>query len=554
MASTTKAREYTVTKKDGKGYGFCLRIEKDEVGHLVRSIEAGSSADKAGLKDGDRVLRVNRTFVDNKEHAEVVSLIKDSGNSVTLLVLDSVAYENAKKKGEDLSQLGQNPEQPAKKPETNQPAITLVVNGDKNQGPRPRLCYLDKEGGGSYGFSLKTTKGVNGIYMSTLVPNSIAVKAGVRENDRIIEVNGKNVENDTHDQLAKKVKESGNKVMFLLSDKDTDDYFKRQKMKITGDKATVELLPFKPRIVELKKDPNGYGFFLRQEKNRKGHFVMEVDPGSPAEKAKLKDYDRIVAVNGESMEQQEHEEVVEAIRRGGDKATFLIVDKKTDELYTMAGVSPYLFLQESQEETNNDVKPVVTPVVIPSTAPSTAPAPSTTSALVSSADPKHKPRLCRLQKGSSGYGFHLNAVKEIQGQFIKQVVKGGPADVAGVKEEDILLEVNGVNVEKEDYEDVVMRIKDVKGHLILLVISKEAYEYFKTQKIPVTASMADPLPDNDGLPSYAEVVPANKARSAPEPIEMSNQTPEKEPEKKEDSSDDDDNDKDNDEDEDNTSL
>ncbi|MEE6467628.1 hypothetical protein FKM82_007998 [Ascaphus truei] len=537
MASTLPPRECTVTKPDGKGYGFFLRIEKDEIGHLIRSVEKDSSADKAGMKDGDRVLRVNGAFVDQQEHAEVVGLIKASGNSVTLLVLDEATYENAKKNGEDLSALNKNSNQPAKQaaasppakqPAASQPGMQAAasqpskqpeVNGDKNLVPRPRLCYLDKDGG-SYGFSLKTTTGVSGLYMASLAPNGVAVKAGAREGDRIIEVNGKNVEKDTHDQISQKVRDSGTNVMFLLSDKETDEFFRKQKMKITADKATVQLLPSKPKTVHLKKGPEGYGFYLRQEKSKRGHFIMEIDPGSPAEKAKLKDYDRIVAVNGESVEQQEHEDVVEAIWKGGDKTTFLVVDTKTDQLYTLAGISPFLYLQESPGETKSGTKEVPTPVPVPSTVQSTAPAPVPTSApipAVSSAAPKHKPKLCRLEKGTAGYGFHLNAIKEVPGQFIKQVVKGGPADVAGVKEEDMLLEVNGVNVEEEAYEDVVTRIRNAGGKLTLLIVSQEAYEYFKAKKIPIKASMADPLPEDTAPPSYNEIVQASKQRSAPEP-------------------------------------
>ncbi|XP_018101352.2 Na(+)/H(+) exchange regulatory cofactor NHE-RF3 isoform X1 [Xenopus laevis] len=546
MASSTQPRSCNVTKQEGKGFGFYLRIEKGEVGHLIRSIEPSSSAEKSGLKDGDRLLRVNGKFVDDKEHAEVVTMIKDSGTTVSLVVLDKIAYENAKKKGDDLSKLDQNSNQPAKQPEAPQPAGQPLANGGKAMARRPRLCYLVKEGNSSYGFSLKTTKTESGIFLSALVPNGAAVKAGVKDEDHIIEVNGENVENSTHEKLAKTLKESGGRIMFLLSDKETDEYFKSQKMKITADKANVDLLPSKPRTVELKKDTNGYGFYLRQEKNRKGHFIMEIDSGSPAQKAKLQDYDRIVAVNGECVEGTEHEEVVKAIQKGGDKTTLLIVDKKTDEMYTLAGVSPYLFLQETQGEIKSNIKeePTPVPAVIPSqkpatTTPTIAPAPIAAvepkkpeTPAVPANDQQHKPRLCKLQKSNNGYGFHLNAIKDTQGQFMNQVVKGGPADVAGIKDKDVLLEVNGANVEKESYEDVLIKIKETKGTLALLVASQEAYDYFKEQKIPITASMADPV--SEVSPNSNVVEPASKARAAPEPIEMqSNQKPVETPKEKE---------------------
>lgn len=71
MTSVLHPRECKVTRKKQKSYGFSLRIEKDTAGHLIRNVEKNSPAEKAGLKDGDRVLRVNGLFVDKEEHTQV---------------------------------------------------------------------------------------------------------------------------------------------------------------------------------------------------------------------------------------------------------------------------------------------------------------------------------------------------------------------------------------------------------------------------------------------------------------------------------------------------
>lgn len=82
MASTFKPRECKLSKQEGQSYGFFLRIEKDIEGHLVRVVEKGSPAEKAGLRDGDRVLRINGVFVDKEEHIQVngtfVALLPES--------------------------------------------------------------------------------------------------------------------------------------------------------------------------------------------------------------------------------------------------------------------------------------------------------------------------------------------------------------------------------------------------------------------------------------------------------------------------------------------
>nr|4Q2P_A Chain A, Na(+)/H(+) exchange regulatory cofactor NHE-RF3 [Homo sapiens]4Q2P_B Chain B, Na(+)/H(+) exchange regulatory cofactor NHE-RF3 [Homo sapiens]4Q2P_C Chain C, Na(+)/H(+) exchange regulatory cofactor NHE-RF3 [Homo sapiens] len=84
---------------------------------------------------------------------------------------------------------------------------------------QPRLCYLVKEGG-SYGFSLKTVQGKKGVYMTDITPQGVAMRAGVLADDHLIEVNGENVEDASHEEVVEKVKKSGSRVMFLLVDKE----------------------------------------------------------------------------------------------------------------------------------------------------------------------------------------------------------------------------------------------------------------------------------------------------------------------------------------------
>uniref|UniRef100_A0A2K5QSN8 PDZ domain containing 1 n=1 Tax=Cebus imitator TaxID=2715852 RepID=A0A2K5QSN8_CEBIM len=368
MTSTFNPRECKLSKKEGQNYGFFLRIEKDTKGHLVRVVEKDSPAEKAGLRDGDRVLRVNDVFVDEEEHAQVVDLVRKSGNSVTLLVLDGDSYEKAVNTLVDLKELGQSRSEHSLSDDT----LCPVMNGGVQTRTQPRLCYLVKEGG-SYGFSLKTVQ---------------------------------------------------------------------------------------------------------------GQIIKDIDPGSPAEEAGLKNNDLVVAVNGESVETLDHDSVVEMIRKGGDQTSLLVVDKETDNMYRLAHFSPFLYYQ-SQELPNGSVKE--------------APAPTSASLKVSSPSDTteevgdHKPKLCRLAKGENGYGFHLNSIRGLPGSFIKEVQKGGPADLAGLEDEDIIIEVNGVNVLEEPYEKVVDRIQSSGKNVTLLVCGKQAYDYFQAKKIPIVSSLADPL-------------------------------------------------------------
>lgn len=92
--------------------------------------------------------------------------------------------------------------------------------------------------------------------------------------------------------------------------------------------------------------------------------------------------------------------------------------------------------------------------------------------------------------------------------FRSQVQQGGPADRAGLENEDVIIEVNGENVQDEPYDRVVERIKSSRDHVTLLVCGKTAYSYFQAKKIPILSSLADPLvagPDANGETQHDSV-------------------------------------------------
>ena len=66
------------------------------------------------------------------------------------------------------------------------------------------------------------------------------------------------------------------------------------------------------------------------------------------------------------------------------------------------------------------------------------------------------PRRCHLRKvpDYEGYGFNLNAKKGKSGQYVGKVEPGSPADVAGLRDGDRVVEVNGENVSNENFSQV----------------------------------------------------------------------------------------------------
>ncbi|KAJ8351466.1 hypothetical protein SKAU_G00229420 [Synaphobranchus kaupii] len=468
--ATYTPRVINLTRREGQSFGFLLRLELGEEGHLIRSPDKGGLAELAGIKDADRILRVNGIFVDDVEHALVAGMVRNSGSSVTLHILDQHSYKQAKDSGINLSE----------------PQPRPTMNGAARSNPKPKLCFLEKAKSG-YGFSLKSKPDEEGVFIVNVTLSGVAEKAGAKECDRILEVNGENVENATHEQVVEKIKTAGKSIMFLLVDEDTDTHYRNRKIKLGVGLATTKHLPNKPHIVDMNKGSDGYGYYLRSYPNQKGHFVKDIDRGSPAEKVGLKDMDRMVAINGDGVDGLSHEQVVDRIHRSGDRCSLMVVDAETDNIYKLGGASPLLYWEEMRgslpqrtppESPKATTKPIA---ALPANGHAPALAPSKPSG------DDYKPKLCTLQKTSSGFGFHLNGTVEENGlYFIKEVVRGGAADKAGLEDDDILIEVDGVNVEARSYDEVVNMIRDSGSSLVLLLAEKQAYDYFKAQQIPIT--------------------------------------------------------------------
>ena len=114
-----------------------------------------------------------------------------------------------------------------------------------------------------------------------------------------------------------------------------------------------------------------------------------------------------------------------------------------------------------------------------------------------------RPRLCHLRRWPNfiGYGFNLHCEKAKPGQYIGKVDPDSPAESAGLRENDRIVEVNFVPIGNENHKQVVTRIKEgvsrnnkkYTDEVILLVLDTEADAYFKNKSIIVRS--ADPNVD-----------------------------------------------------------
>uniref|UniRef100_A0A8C6P9Y7 Na(+)/H(+) exchange regulatory cofactor NHE-RF n=1 Tax=Nothobranchius furzeri TaxID=105023 RepID=A0A8C6P9Y7_NOTFU len=229
----------------------------------------------------------------------------------------------------------------------------------------------------------------------------------------------------------------------------------------------------RPRLCFLIRGENGYGFHLHGEKNKRGQVIRQVEPGSTAELAGLRAGDRLVEVNGENVESETHQKVVNRICEVPHRTRLLVVDRDTDDYLLREGLS-----------CTEDMA-----VEMGTLSPRPSPRPTPCASPISRGDsplflkPNYRqllPRLCHLVKEEHGYGFNLQNDKKKGGQFVRAVDPDSPADRAGVRPGDRIVEVNGVNTGGLKHSQVVALIKSRKEEVHLLVVNQETDELFHT--------------------------------------------------------------------------
>ncbi|KAM6957524.1 Na(+)/H(+) exchange regulatory cofactor NHE-RF1 [Aplochiton taeniatus] len=260
----------------------------------------------------------------------------------------------------------------------------------KSEHLRPRLCILEK-GDNGYGFHLHGEKGKTGQFIRLVEPDSPSESSGLRAGDRLVFVNGENVESESHQEVVARIRVTTGKLELIVVDLDTEQLLKKHNIKCLKEYVTDGIplpcdelenedeqdadvngtprestpvpennngeihshvenklsinskqvrMELRPRLCVIQRGPQGYGFNLHSEKSRPGQFIRAVDDDSPSTRAGLQPKDRIVEVNGVCVEGRPHGEVVAAIKAGGDETRLLVVDPDTDAFFKRCRVTP----------------------------------------------------------------------------------------------------------------------------------------------------------------------------------------------------------------------
>jgi Na(+)/H(+) exchange regulatory cofactor NHE-RF2 len=127
----------------------------------------------------------------------------------------------------------------------------MTSNGEYTNEPRARLCHLRRwPNFVGYGFNLHCEKSKPGQYIGKVDPDSPAESAGLREYDRIIEVNFVPIGNENHKQVVTRIKEGVTRngikypeeVILLVLDPDTDAYYKNKSIVVRSTDPNIDKL------------------------------------------------------------------------------------------------------------------------------------------------------------------------------------------------------------------------------------------------------------------------------------------------------------------------
>jgi len=293
------------------------QVTPTEKGAVVVLVDADSPAAKAGVKRGDILLKIDDQDVNTPADLKSYLAGKKAGDQVKLTV----------QHGDDQRAL----------------TATLV---DRNGTPYLGLSPFGMGGGRGGmgkgfgpGMTITGTKVFTEVVVTEVITGSPAEKAGLKQGDFILSVDGKSISPDNDLSTAIAAHKPGDQVTLSVrhaSDTTASD------VKVTlgnnPDKQGAAYLgvryTFGPRM-SMRIDGNGMMPFDRGGRGNgfpgmpftntvSGAIIHDVTAGSPAEKAGLKQGDIITAIDGKTL--QSPQELVDAIaaHKPGEQITLKV--------------------------------------------------------------------------------------------------------------------------------------------------------------------------------------------------------------------------------------
>nr|XP_039271903.1 uncharacterized protein LOC120346265 [Styela clava] len=408
-------------------FGLDVRYVDERQCFVVTEVTEDSNAQFAGVTVGSQVVELNGMLLQGVDQDEVYEKMENSSEEMFMLAIDEETESIYREH----------------KVSVNLKNVEGVTDGRCEY--RPRLCKLTK-GPQGFGFHLLYLEDRKGEYIEEVASGSPASDAGLCIGDRIVEVGGVNIEREKSSDVVKRIRMSGDQISLLVVDPKTDGFYRKKGVTLTASLTvnyyagrTMSPLPqpraekrknprdVKPRYCRLlKSEDEDFGLYVVIDNNRIGQVIRWVDCGGPADRAGLRIGDRIIEVNGHSVEYESHQRLISCISLNKTLSQFIVVDEEYDRAYR-----------------------------------------------------RNKPRLCRIFKESDSFGFCVCHEQNKDGHYIEEVDEGGPAERAGLKVNDRIIQINSLNVEKDSHENVLNKLRSCESDVVLLVIDSRSNKHYK---------------------------------------------------------------------------
>uniref|UniRef100_A0A3P8SGG0 PDZ domain-containing protein n=1 Tax=Amphiprion percula TaxID=161767 RepID=A0A3P8SGG0_AMPPE len=343
------------------------------------------------------------------------------------------------------------------------PALVITDDPEPSPGLMPTLCQLKRLEGQSFGFYLRTDQNSQVFEIRDVEQWSPAEHSGLRDGDRVLEVNEEYVDTMDFYRVVRKIQLSGLHLFLLVLRREA--YERAVSMGVDLQmlvKASKGDHWSRPRMCHICRHPDsGLGMTIMSgNEGERGKYMVSTVADGPAEKAGVCTGDKLIWINGAMVSMLTRATLNKTMKKSS--VTVLVIDSDSEFCYARRKM------------------PILPVMAENCSLPNTA-------------------KTMHLVKGCHGYGFLLRQEKvtgtrrigeahsddhthtHMQQVFhvLREVDVGSPAEEAGMEDGDLLLAVNGELVESMEHEDIVKKIRESGDNVILTTISMPGRDFYR---------------------------------------------------------------------------
>ncbi|XP_043422114.1 multiple PDZ domain protein isoform X16 [Prionailurus bengalensis] len=527
---TSESFERTITiAKGNSSLGMTVSANKDGLGMIVRSIIHGGSISRDGrIAVGDCILSINEESTISLTNAQARAMLRRH----SLIGPDiKITYVPAEHLEEFKINLGQQsggimaldifssytgrdiPELPER--EEGEGEESELQNAAYSNWNQPRRVELWREPSKSLGISIVGGRGMGsrlsngevmrGIFIKHVLEDSPAGTNGtLKPGDRIVEVDGMDLRDASHEQAVEAIRKAGNPVVFMVqsiinrprapsqsesepekaplcnvppppssaSKEMSSDHTQSSTSKVSEDvdkedefgyswkniRERYGTLTGELHMIELEKGRSGLGLSLagNKDRSRMSVFIVGIDPNGAAGKdGRLQIADELLEINGQILYGRSHQNASSIIKCAPSKVKIIFIRNKdaVSQMAVCPGNTVEPLPSTSENSQNKEAEPSVT----------TSEAPVD---LCSFTNVQH----LELPKDQGGLGIAISEEDTLSGVIIKSLTEHGAAAKDGrLKVGDQILAVDDEVVVGYPVEKFISLLKTAKTTVKLTI-------------------------------------------------------------------------------------